>query len=106
MPGVKAGDLAIVKSAKPHYNGRIVEILHVAPGGGFRLPNHQWHSPITSPGLHWVIKAIGAPMLAPVSGEMRPVWYGSGADANLFPLPGDEEPEKESEPVTVTTEPR
>lgn len=101
MPNVKAGDLAIVKSTKPEYNGRIVEILRVAPANGFYLPNGQWHAPINKPGLFWVIKAIGGPLLCPVDGKMTPVWYGSGSDTNLFPLPGDTEQDEESEPVTT-----
>jgi hypothetical protein len=91
MPNVKAGDLAIVRFSRPIYNGRIVEILGVAPHGGFHLPDGRWHKPIESPGLHWVIKPIGGPLLASVNGRMKPVWYCAGSDAYLFPLPRDDD---------------
>lgn len=108
MTNVKAGDLAIVKSSKPQYNGRIVEVLYPAPTAGFRLPNGQWHEPpISHPS--WVLKCIGAPMSAPMSGGgWRDVWYVVGKDAALRPLPGDpEEISQETEqPVAVSTSPQ
>lgn len=106
MTNVKAGDLAIVKSTKPQYNGRIVEILYPAPAIAFRLPNGRWHdAPISHPS--WVLKCIGAPMSAPLSGGgWKDVWYGVGSDAHLRPLPGDPEEasEQTEQPVAVTGE--
>lgn len=106
MPNVKAGDLAIVKSDKPHYNGRIVEILAPAPGGGgFHLPDGTWHLPVNAH-PSWIIKAIGAPLRAHFdSGEDRLVWYGVGCDSRLFPLPGEPEESEVESPATVRTEP-
>lgn len=104
MPNVKAGDLAIVKSTKPQYNGRIVEVIDRAPVGGFYLPNGRWHRAPKPAALYWIIKSLSGPMQAPTDdGQWELVQYGVGADAYLFPLPGetDETSIEERSPVTV-----
>lgn len=103
MTNVKAGDLAIVKSTKPQYDGKIVEVLYPAPAGEFRLPNGQAHNPVKRH-PSWVLKCIGSPILAPMaSGRFEPVWYGVGEDKYLRPLPGDRDDSEidEESPVTV-----
>lgn len=89
MTNVKAGDLAIVKSSKPEYNGRIVQVLYAAPSQPFRLPNGVW-SDGAGDQPHWVVKAVGGKMPCPMrDGIIAQVWYGVGADRYLRPLPGD-----------------
>ena len=85
----KPGDLAIVVSSKPHYNGRIVEVLFAPPAQRFTLPDgYPAHGASTEPA--WVLKFVGGPVNAPLaSGNLRKAWYGVGADRCLRPLRDD-----------------
>lgn len=92
----KPGDLAIIASLKPHFNGRIVEVLFAPPSGRFKLPdgypaNHEDDRPC------WVLKFIGGPVTAPLQWGFRQAWYGVGADECLRPLRGD--PDALDQPV-------
>jgi len=93
----KPGDLAIVVSDKPHYNGRIVEVMFAPPSKHFTLPDgypavHEGTDPC------WVIKFIGGTVAAPLAtGVTRQAWYGVGADSALRPLRDD--PDAADQPV-------
>ena len=101
MTNVKAGDLAIVKSNKPCYDGRIFQVLYRAPAHEFVLPDgYRQMPPIHHPA--WVLKAVGGPTTAPMEGGGRRLtWYGVGADECLRPLPGEPEEEDVSEKLPV-----
>ena len=101
MSNVKAGDLAIIKCQYPVLNGRIVEVLYVAPNERFVLPNGLLHE---QPSVHpaWVLKAIGGPFLAlATDGSEMPSWYGVVQDSALRPLPADPESVDEREEAEV-----
>jgi hypothetical protein len=98
----RPGDLAIVVSDKPQYNGRIVEVLHAPPAGEFRLPDGHLAKQF-DPRPSWVLKFIGGAVTVPlVGGTTRQTWYGVGADENLRPLRGlpDEETQDQRELVS------
>lgn len=93
----KPGDLAIIVTDNPKYNGRIVEVLYATPGRRFTLPDGY-------PGMHdgshpcWVIKFIGGQAPAPLeSGSTRQAWYAVGDDRALRPLRDD--PDVADQPV-------
>lgn len=98
----KPGDLAIVVSVKPQYNGRIVEVLYAPPSGIFTLPDgHPAES--TDPRPSWVLKFIGGPVAAPLrSGNTRQAWYGIGCDELLRPLRGDPDAVDEPQEAELT----
>lgn len=99
----KPGDLAIVVSDKPRYNGRIVEVLYSAPLGEFTLPDGKRHEPSKAHPA-WIIKMIGGPVEAPLTnGGSRQAWYGVGSDKCLRPLRGDPDEVGEPRETEVTT---
>ena len=93
----KPGDLAIVVTSDPQYNGRLVEVLYATPPGSYKLPDgypavHDGSEPC------WVLKMIGYPAAAPLTtGGIRQTWYGSGPDRALRPLRDD--PDALDQPV-------
>lgn len=96
----KPGILAIIKAPRtPLYDGRIAEVLYLAPHGDFTLPDGY---PAVDNSLEdgWVIKFVGGPTTAPTTRGVRETWYAVGSDKYLFPLPGEpEEVKRHSETV-------
>ena len=85
----KPGDIAIIVTSHPKFNGRIVEVLFAPPSVRFNLPDgYPAVGRLTEPA--WVIKAVGFPWTAELeNGGKRSAWYGVGPDRALRPLRDD-----------------
>lgn len=85
----KPGDLAIVVTSNPKFNGRIVEVMFAPPSKHFTLPD-GYPAVVDAAEPVWVLKFIGGPVVAPLAtGGTRQTWYGTGADRALRPLRDD-----------------
>jgi len=93
---VKPGDLAIVRAPGLQVNGRIVEVLYVAPTEDFLLPDGTLNKGAGNE-VCFVCKGIGGPLHAlRDNGAPWTGWYAGFHHAYLRPLPGDETPESET----------
>jgi hypothetical protein len=102
MSGVRAGDLAIIK-AEHRLNGRIVDVVGLAPCGEFSLPDG---TRATTEGYdahpYWIVKFIGGRALFPTDlGIEVFATYGVVTGLWLFPLPGDPVDERETDEVSA-----
>ncbi len=88
MSNVKAGDLAIVVNAYVN-EGRIVEVLEIAPTGTFDVDGCRYLNPNGS--LAWIVKFIGGPgRQTPPGWPIRKGTRLAIYDSLLRRLPGDE----------------
>ena len=103
MSRVRAGDLAIIKCIEPpRLNGRIVEVVSVAPHEAFMLPNGIRANATGYTEPLWVVKFVGGPALCPYNdGVDRPASYAIAPDWCLYPLPGELESLEERDEVVA-----
>ena len=100
---VQAGDLAIIKCGIARYDGRIVEVIAIAPDNQVvRFPNGALASTKYGPGPYWIVKFVGGAAWCPTDGQGdRLCPYGLCRDASLRPLPGDPIEERETDEVSA-----
>lgn len=109
MPGVKVGDLAIIRGLSSwapelvKLNGRIVEVLQRTPLSPFTMPDGVHSSGGDPREWSWIIRYVGGPGVSQLnrSGRFGASDYALVYDRNLFPLPGDDTGERDQSPEEV-----